>query len=411
MSIQTQTAAARQASRTLASLDTHVKDAYLSTLANRIEMEHERILDANALDLEQSADLPSAKRQRLVLTDDAIRQMSAGLRAIAELPDPVGTVTSDTIRPNGLHVRRMRCPIGVVAMIYEARPAVTIDAFSLCFKAGNACILKGGKEADASNRALADIARSTLDTAALPPDALIQMTSTSREDIKEMLSLHDDIDLVIPRGGESLISFVNDNTRIPTVKHFHGICHIYAHSAADIDKAIPLITLAKTSAPATCNALECVLVDRTIADKLIPTLVRALIDASVEIRADEESRAHAANAEPATDADFGHEFLDNIIAMKVVGGIDEAIAHIRTHGSAHTDAILTEDTAAAERFTRDVQSSCVLINASTRFNDGFQLGLGAEIGISTQRVHAFGPMGLEELTVQRFVVEGDGQCR
>jgi glutamate-5-semialdehyde dehydrogenase len=308
-------------------------------------------------------------------------------------------------------VRRVRCPIGVIAMIYEARPAVTIDAFALCFKAGNAAILKGGKEADEANQALAGLAHESLAAHGLPAEALVAMTARSRDDLRRLLGMNEWIDLVIPRGGESLIRFVASESTIPTVQHYHGVCHAYVHAAADLERAVAVCVNAKASAPATCNALECVLVDRAVADRFVPMLAAACADAGIEVRGDEAVRAAAPGVTAAGEADYGREFLDLILATRVVDGIDEAIAHIERYGSSHTDAILTRDDEAAEAFTRRVQSSCVLVNASTRFNDGFELGLGAEIGISTQRVHAFGPMGLEELTVQRYVAGGDWLTR
>jgi len=404
---------AREASRTLAALSTDAKDALLLTLAESVERETPSLVEANRRDLARAeeAGLPDAKKKRLVMDERVLGRMVAGLRDVAALPDPVGRITSESRRPNGLLVRRVRCPIGVIAMIYEARPAVTIDAFALCFKSGNAAILKGGKEADESNAALAGLARRCLRAHDLPEDALVQMTASTREDLKAILALDDAIDLVIPRGGEPLIRFVAEHSSIPTVQHYHGVCHLYVHESADLDQALELVMSAKTSGPATCNALECVLIDAPIADRFIPAVAERCEKEGVELRGDQRVCDAAASATPATADDFGREFLDLILAARVVEGIDEAIAHIARYASRHTDAIAAASPDAIDRFTRDVQSSCVLVNASTRFNDGFELGLGAEIGISTQRVHAFGPMGLEELTVQRFVVEGQGQTR
>ncbi len=411
--IQDRARAAREAAATLAATPTERKNAFLNELADALTDATDAILAANQDDLNNAdaADIDHAKRKRLVLDAAGIARTAEGLRTIAALPDPVGRITQDATRPNGLRVQRVRCPIGVIAMIYEARPAVTIDAFALCLKSGNAAILKGGKEADRSNAELARIAERTLEQHNLPTASLVQMTATSRDDLKQLLALNDHIDLVIPRGGEPLIRFVAEHSSIPTVQHYHGVCHTFVHRSADPDVAIDIIMNAKTSAPATCNTLECVLIDEPILDRLAPRLAQRCASAGVEIRADEAVRVHAPSAIIAAPDDFGREFLDLILAAAVVANTDAAIRHIERFGSRHTDAIVTNDPEAANVFTSRVQSSCVLVNASTRFNDGFELGLGAEIGISTQRVHAFGPMGLEELTVQRYIVRGDGQIR
>jgi glutamate-5-semialdehyde dehydrogenase len=310
-------------------------------------------------------------------------------------------------------------PLGVIAMIYEARPGVTLDAFALCFKSGNAVLLKGGRESARTNAALAALAIDLLAHHQLPAAVLTDLTPISREQVAHLLTLNDLIDLVIPRGGESLIRAVVETSRIPTIQHYKGVCHIYVDRDADATdhwaKPIRVCVTAKTSAPATCNAAECVLVDQAIADAFVPALVRAMHAASVQVRCDAMSeriaRAAGLDVVAANDADFGFEFLDRILALKVVAGVDDALAHIARHTSNHTEAILTQNRATADRFVAGVQSSCVLVNASTRFNDGFQLGLGAEIGISTSRLHAYGPMGLEELTTRRFVVVGDHQTR
>jgi glutamate-5-semialdehyde dehydrogenase len=326
----------------------------------------------------------------------------------------VGEVTRASTTQAGLRVERVRCPIGVIAMIYEARPGVTIDAFALCFKSGNACLLKGGREARRSNALLADLARQALRSAGAPADAMAAVTTSDRDELARMLTLTADIDLVIPRGGEALIRFVHEHSRIPTVQHFHGVCHVFVDSAADLAMALDIVATGKTSAPATCNATECVLVHEAVAAMFLPRLAARAEADGFELRGDERAMRvllGSKAARPAGPRDFGHEFLDLVLAVRVVDSLDDAIVHIHRYGSSHTDAIVTAAAATAEDFCRRVQSSCVLVNASTRFNDGYQLGLGAEIGISTQRVHAFGPMGLEELTVQRFVVRGDGQTR
>ena len=319
----------------------------------------------------------------------------------------VGKVTRDVAVPSGLKVRKVRCPIGVIMMIYEARPSVTVDAFALCFKAGNACILKGGREASHTNRLLADLANAALQAKGVPTDAVVLLTSSDREELKDLLRLDQYIDLVIPRGGAALIQFVHEHSRIPTVQHFHGVCHIFVDASADVDRSLLVCTTAKTSAPATCNAVETILVHQDIAGTFTPDLVQRLDEDGVEVRGDARVCSLAPTALAATEEDWGQEFLDMIVAVRVVPDINAAIEHVNTYGSNHTDAILTCDEANASKFVEQVQSSCTLVNASTRFNDGFQVGLGAEIGISTSKIHAYGPMGLEELTTQRYVVRGD----
>lgn len=406
---------AKDASRAIAALPPSVKDAVLISLAGAIACEAPAILAANAADLDAARRdaLSEAKLRRLELTESSLAQLAESLRQIAAMPDPVGSVSRAWDVPSGLHVERVRTPLGVVAMIFEARPAVTVDAFALCFKAGNACILKGGREAARSNRALAALIRRALIEHHAPEHAITLLTTSDRDELRRLLSLSELIDLVIPRGGESLIRFVREHSRIPTVQHDKGVCHIFVDESADPIDAADLCLSAKASAPATCNALECVLVHRAIAPAFAPRLASACAAAGVELRADGRFRALAGGATiaPATDADWGAEFLDLILAAKVVDSIDDAIAHIARFTSGHTESILTRDDANAGRFCREVTSSCVLVNASTRFNDGFQLGLGAEIGISTSRIHWYGPMGLEGLTIERFVVRGSGQRR
>jgi len=414
MSLIRQTAlAAKEASRVTASLPTDVKNRVLLDLANSMDERRAEILAANEKDMTRSreAGLGQAKLKRLLITDAGIDQMRDGLRTIVELPDPVGAVTRETVRPNGLKVRKVRCPLGVIAMIYEARPNVTIDAFSLCFKAGNACLLKGGKEAAASNECLAELARECLRAHTVPEASIAVLTAMSRDDIRELLQLSDCIDLVIPRGGEELIRFVHEHSRIPMVQHFQGVCHIFVDESADLDNAVDLCVTAKTSGPATCNAVECLLIHRDVAERFVPRLVEEFRAQGVEVRGDPAVCKLAPAAVPAKPDDWGKEFLDLIVAVKTVGGIDDAIDHINRYGSCHTEAILTTNEAHQRQFLDRVQSSCTLVNASTRFNDGFQLGLGAEIGISTSKIHAYGPMGLEELTTQRYVVLGSGQMR
>jgi glutamate-5-semialdehyde dehydrogenase len=405
--------AARQAATAIATTPTAAKNACLADLAARLAAAAERIASANAADLAaaRAAGQTDAKLRRLTLTPAAIAQMAAGVRQIAALPDPVGQVTRDYTVPSGLRVRKVRCPLGVILMIYEARPNVTIDAFALCFKAGNACILKGGHEAARSNAALLDLIHESLAAHALPAAAAHLLTTSDRDQIKELLKLEQYIDLVIPRGGTELIRFVHEHARIPTVQHFQGVCHIFVDETADLAQALSVCTTAKTSAPATCNAVEAILVHQAVAPTFVPQLVQGYASAGVEVRGDEHVCALAPQARPAAEADWGREFLDLIVAVRVVPDLEAAVAHIHRYGSNHTEAILSRDPARQREFTERVQSSCVLVNASTRFNDGFQLGLGAEIGISTSKIHAYGPMGLEELTAQRYVVYGAGQTR
>jgi glutamate-5-semialdehyde dehydrogenase len=422
-SIAEQSAAAKRAARVVGTLPTSKKNAVLNALADSLVHPEnaERVLAANRTDMEgaRAAGLAAPKLARLELTTKSLVQLAEGLRQVAALPDPVGRVTLDRpasgpgAAPSGLHIRKVRAPLGVIAMIYEARPGVTIDAMALCFKAGNACILRGGKEAQHSNAALTHLAHAALAAHGVPEDALVNLSGTSREQLAELLTLDQCIDLVIPRGGRELIEMVCRTSRIPTVQHYQGVCHIYVDEAADVDKAVDICATAKTSAPSTCNALECVLVHRNIADRFVPKMLTTYRDLGVEVRGTPMIAALGDVAVAKPD-DFGREFLDLIVAMRTVDSLDEAIDHIATYGSSHTDAILTRDTGpggTADRFVAAVASSCVLVNASTRFNDGFQLGLGAEIGISTSRVHAYGVMGLEELTTQRWIAIGTGQTR
>jgi glutamate-5-semialdehyde dehydrogenase len=400
--------AARDAARVVGSLPRAEKDAVLLDVAAALAAQERELLEASARDVAaaEASGLSRAKLARLALSGNGLAQMAEGLRQIAAMEDPIGAVTRHSRTPAGLDVRKVRAPLGVIAMIYEARPGVTIDAFALCFKAGNACILKGGKEAAHANAALASIVHRALKARGLPEGAAAVESTLGRDQLRELLTCEDCIDLVIPRGGVELIRFVHEHSRIPTVQHFQGVCHIFVDASADVERAVEVCVNAKTSAPATCNAAECVLVHRAIASEFVPRLVAAMASRGVEVRGDGAVRALAPEAIAAQEADFGAEFLDLILACRVVEELDEAIAHIHRFGSNHTEAILTREEGNARVFTERVRSSCVIVNASTRFNDGFQLGLGAEIGISTSRVHAYGPMGLEELTTQRWIVQG-----
>lgn len=416
MDVRAEAKSARAASRVLAHAETARKNGVLNALAELLERERESVLHANAKDMEsaRASGLSGPKLKRLELGTTGLDRLAAGLRHVSALPDPVGQVTRDVRMESGLHVRKVRSPLGVVAMIYEARPGVTLDAFALCLKAGNACILRGGKEAQHSNAALAALARRALEAHELPVQALVNLSGTGREVLETLLTLTAEVDLVIPRGGVELITFVHERSRIPTIQHFRGVCHVFVDESAELESAVKVCVSAKTSAPATCNAAECVLVHKNVADAMVPALAEAFRAAGVEVRGSPLVRALAPHVSQAGPEDFGREFLDLVVAMRIVTDVAEAIEHIARYGSNHTEAILTRDLGpggAAERFVREVDASCVLVNASTRFNDGFELGLGAEIGISTSRVHAYGPMGLEELTTQRWVVYGDGQTR
>ncbi len=411
--IEEKARAAREASRVLASVSTAVKNQVLHDVAEMLAARRDEVFGANGRDMAaaRAAGLPTPKLRRLEITEKVLEQMAEGMRQIAALPDPVGQVVKESTAPSGLRVQKVRVPLGVIAMIYEARPNVTIDAFGLCFKAGNACFLKGGREAAHSNALLADIAKAALANNHVTPAAVEAMTSSDRAEMQHLLTLEQYIDLVIPRGGAELIRFVHEHSRIPMVQHFHGVCHVYVDEFADAAKALEICVTAKTSAPATCNAAECVVVHEKRAAELVPELVARYAAAGVEVRGDAAVCKLAPQARPADESDWGKEFLDLVVALKVVPDESAAIAHVQRYSSNHTDAIVSEDADRQARFIASVGSSCVLTNASTRFNDGFQLGLGAEIGISTSKIHAYGPMGLEELTTQRYVVRGDGQVR
>jgi glutamate-5-semialdehyde dehydrogenase len=403
---------ARRASHTLASAGTAVKNGFLEDLARRLRDQVGLILEANERDLEvaREAGLAGALLDRLRLTADRVQMMVKGVQEIGALPDPVGTVHELRRRPNGLMVGRMRIPLGVICIIYEARPNVTIDAGALCIKSGNVPILKGGKEALHSNTALADLMRASLEAVGLPGDAVAAVATADREVTRELIR-RPEVDLVIPRGGEGLIRSVTENATVPVIQHYKGVCHVYVHQDADVQMASQIAFNAKVQRPGVCNAMETLLVHRDIAPRLVPDLFPRMAAAGVELRGDARVRALWPRALPASEMDWEAEYLDLILSVRLVDTMDEAIDHIIRHGSAHTDAIVTSSYTASQHFLRVVPSSCVLVNASTRFNDGFELGLGAEIGISTSRIHAFGPMGLEELTIRKFIVFGEGQVR
>lgn len=403
----------RDAATAIAGLPTEAKNALLRAMADALLADEAAILAANARDLEAASarGIGSAMLDRLRLDASRLQGIAAAVREVAELPDPVGQVTRAYDRPNGIHVERVRVPLGVIAMIYEARPNVTADAAALCLKAGNAVILRGGSEAIHSNTAIAASLKRALREAGLPEAVLTLVEDLRRETILELIQLSDVIDLVIPRGGEGLIRFVAEHARVPVIKHYKGVCHQYVDAGADEDLALALLVDGKVSRPSACNSLETLLVHREIAPTFLPRAAEALRVRGVEIRADAAAKALMPDAVAATDDDFAAEFLDLVIAVGVVDDLDAAIAHIRRYTSDHTEVIVTRDPVSAEKFLNALRSAVVMVNASSRFSDGGELGLGAEIGISTTRLHSYGPMGLEALTVERFVVRGEGQVR
>jgi glutamate-5-semialdehyde dehydrogenase len=403
----------RAAAAHVAALPTSEKNALLLAMAAALESDEGSILEANARDLAMAREkgISGAMFDRLKLDAAGLSGIANALREVAALPDPVGLVTRDDVRPNGINVQRVRIPLGVIAMIYEARPNVTADAAALCIKAGNGVILRGGSEAIHSNTAIAASLKRALCEAALPDAALTLVQDLRREAMLELLQLTDIVDLAIPRGGEGLIRFVAEHARVPVIKHYKGVCHLFVDASADLDLALRLLVDGKVSRPSACNSLETLLVHADVAAHFLPKVAEALSSLKVELRADERSSAFMGQVESATDADYAAEFLDLIIAVRVVDSLDEAVDHIRHYGSDHTEVIATGDEAHAEKFVHALRSAVVMVNASSRFSDGGELGLGAEIGISTTRLHAYGPMGLEALTVERFVVRGSGQTR
>lgn len=411
--VRTMAERARAASLTLAALDGAERAALIAAMADRLDAQRDAILAANAEDLArgEAAGLSAAMLDRLRLDPPRLGAIAGALREVAAQPDPLDGVTRSETRPNGLTIERKRVPLGLIAMIYESRPNVTADAAALCLKAGNAVLLRGGSEARASNAAIAAALHAALRERGLPEAAVSLIEDTAREHVLELLQLSDLIDLAIPRGGESLIRFVAEHARVPVIKHYKGVCHLYVDRAADLELAVNLLVDGKASRPGVCNALETLLVHRDIADAFVPRALAALAARGVEVRGCERVRAYAPQLVLASEADYAAEYLDLIIAARVVDDLDQALAHIAQHGSDHTEVIATADPATAEAFVRRTRSSAVMVNASSRFNDGGQLGLGAEIGISTTRLHAYGPMGVESLTIERFVVRGAGQVR
>ncbi len=404
---------ARKAAGILANISSTVKNRALLKMADDFVKEAKGIIKENVRDLAYAKEqgLSGAMIDRLTLTEASIKGMAEGLEQIAALPDPVGEVTGMRRRPNGLLVGKRRIPLGVIGIIYESRPNVTADAAALCLKSGNAVILRGGSEAIHSNLAIARILQRVLRETDIPETAIQIISTTDRDAIAEMLKLEDHIDLIIPRGGEGLIRAVVDMSRIPVLKHYKGVCHVFVDESADIEMAVAISLNAKAQRPGVCNSMETLLVHSGIAGEFLPVVAGRLREAGVVLKGCEKTRAILADIEEAIEADWYEEYLDLILAIRVVENIEEAMAHIEKYGSLHTESIVTSDYRNSQRFLNEVNSSTVVVNASTRFSDGFELGLGAEMGISTTKLHAFGPMGLEELTTTKFIIYGDGQIR
>jgi len=404
---------ARTAARLMAQANTATKDKALTLIAQTIERDAKLLLTANAQDLDaaRKKGLAAALIDRLMLSEETIASMADGLRQIAKLPDPIGEISDLKYRPSGIQVGRMRVPIGVIAIIYEARPNVTADAAGLCLKSGNATILRGGSEAINSNQAIAQCVRDGLKGAGLPEAAVQVIEVTDRAAVGELITMRQYVDVIVPRGGKDLIERLEQESRIPMIKHLHGICHVYIDDDANLDKALRIADNAKTQRLGTCNTMETLLVAKSIAAQILPKLANIYKDKGIELRGDDAARKLVPWMKPATEEDWYTEYLAAILAVRIVDGLDAAIEHIATYGSQHTDAIVTEHLLHARRFLREVDSSSVMVNASTRFADGYEYGLGAEIGISTDKLHARGPVGLEGLTSLKWVVLGDGHVR
>jgi len=405
---------AKDASRVLANATTAQKNAVLRRAAVALRGEAgDRVIEANARDMAaaEQMGLSKAMLDRLQLDRQRLDGVADGLEQVAALPDPVGTVVEERVLDNGLRVGKMRAPLGLIGIIYESRPNVTADAASLCLKSGNAVLLRGGKEAFHSNTAIAEVFTQALAAEGLPPEAVTLLPTTDRQATLVMIGLDGILDMVIPRGGEGLIRFVAEHARVPVIQHYKGVCHVFVDGSADPEMALEIALNAKVQRPGVCNAMETLLVDAALAPTFLPKLGAAMGAKGVEIRADHRAAAHLNGVKPVSEADWDTEYLDLILNVGVVDGIDAAIAHVAKHGSNHTEAIVTKDAAHADRWLREVDASLVLVNASTRFNDGFALGLGAEIGISTTKLHAYGPMGLAELCTLKWVGQGEGQVR
>ena len=404
---------ARAASRAMAKASTNTKNLALTTIAAAIRREKAALIAANHIDLEtaRANGLDAAMLDRLALSEKSIATMAEGLEQIAALPDPIGEMSDFKYRPSGIQVGKMRVPLGVIGIIYEARPNVTVDAAGLCIKSGNAAILRGGSEAIQCNQALAKLVHEGLQTAGLPAAAVQVVETTDRAAVGELIIMKQYVDVIVPRGGKGLIERISSEARIPVIKHLDGNCHVYVDDEADMEKAVRILENSKAQRLGTCNTAESLLVARSIAARALPALAKMLSANAIEIRGCDETRALVPAAKPATDEDFYMEYLDAIISCKVVSGIDEAIDHINQYSSQHTEAIVTENYSKARRFLREVDSSSVMVNASTRFADGFEYGLGAEIGISTDKLHARGPVGLDGLTSLKYIVLGNGEIR
>ena len=407
--------AAKAASRMLAHLPTEVKNKALVNIAERLVAREGEILDANRLDCgdAKASGMEDAMLDRLILNSNRLQSMADDVRTVASLPDPVGEAFDAKVLPNGLRIEKRRVPLGVIGVIFESRPNVTVDISSLCLKSGNAVILRGGKEALRSNSALAMVIKEAAQASGVPGDAIQFIESPERELVSRMLKMNENIDLIIPRGGEQLVALVTENAAMPVLASGVGICHTYVDRTADLEKAVAIAFNAKVQRPTVCNALDCLLVHSEIAERYLPMIAKEWAKAGVEMRCDERALKILSNfkAFPATDSDWGKEFLALIAAVRVVDSVDEAMEHIARYNSGHSEAIITEDYSTAHRFLEEVDAACVYVNASTRFTDGGQFGLGAEVGISTQKFHARGPMGLKELTTYKWVIMGNGQVR
>jgi glutamate-5-semialdehyde dehydrogenase len=404
---------ARAASRLIARAETADKNKALIAMAEAINRDQQALLAANEKDIARAKEngLETAMIDRLALSQKGIANMAEGLLQIAALADPVGEISGLSFRPSGIQVGKMRVPLGVIGIIYEARPNVTADAAGLCLKAGNAAILRGGSEAIHSNQAIAQCVREGLATAGLPESAIQVIETTDRTAVGELITMQDYVDVIVPRGGKSLIERIANEARVPVIKHLDGVCHVYIDDQADFDKAVRIADNAKTQRYGTCNTMETLLVHTAIAAKILPVLGKIYLDKGVELRGDEAARKIIAAMNPASEEDWATEYLAPILSIRIVDDLDQAIEHISRYGSQHTDAIVTENYTRARRFLREVDSSSVMVNTTTRFADGFEYGLGAEIGISTDKIHARGPVGLEGLTSQKYIVLGDGQIR
>ncbi len=404
---------ARAASRLIARAETADKNRALIAMAEAINRDQQALLAANEKDIARAKEngLETAMIDRLALSQKGIANMAEGLLQIAALADPVGEISGLSFRPSGIQVGKMRVPLGVIGIIYEARPNVTADAAGLCLKAGNAAILRGGSEAIHSNQAIAQCVREGLATAGLPESAIQVIETTDRAAVGELITMQDYVDVIVPRGGKSLIERIANEARVPVIKHHDGVCHVYIDDQADFDKAVRIADNAKTQRYGTCNTMETLLVHTAIAAKILPVLGKIYLDKGVELRGDEAARKIIAAMNPASEEDWATEYLAPILSIRIVDDLDQAIEHISRYGSQHTDAIVTENYTRARRFLREVDSSSVMVNTTTRFADGFEYGLGAEIGISTDKIHARGPVGLEGLTSQKYIVLGDGQIR